>query len=207
MHVSSAYFFIFYHISVGITIGQNQKSRRKTLSGIQKPIPSPMVAGQNCDRHPNLETNFLSGMLLYARTTAEAEQFISVKMGGNRIDMRSLNLASMLDGIAFACFGPSLKKLIRITPCTNHQPAQGHRLTSSSHLFYIASLLSSIFLFCGRLCYTCIGVQAVGDLRCPSQSWVAGFAYGSEGYLQRGAPRPEIHPWVSTDEWAWRHPA
>ena len=64
------------------------------------------------------KTGNVSGMLLYARTTEEAEPFLSVKMGGNQIDVRSLDLnrsfkeiASTLDEIAFACFGPSLKKI------------------------------------------------------------------------------------------------
>ena len=61
-----------------------------------------MVTELNSDTHPNLETNFISGMLLYERTTEEAEPFLSVKMGGNQI--------------AFDCFGPSLKKSIKIAP-------------------------------------------------------------------------------------------
>ena len=61
-----------------------------------------MVTELNSDTHPNLETNFISGMLLYAKTTEEAEPFLSVKMGGNQI--------------AFDCFGPSLKKSIKIAP-------------------------------------------------------------------------------------------
>ena len=64
------------------------------------------------------KTGNVSGMLLYAKTTEEAEPFLSVKMGGNQIDVRSLDLnrsfkeiASTLDEIAFGCFGPSLKKI------------------------------------------------------------------------------------------------
>ena len=60
----------------------------------------------------------VSGMLLYARTTEETEPFLSVKMGGNQIDVRSLDLnrsfyeiASALDEIAFGCFGPSIKRI------------------------------------------------------------------------------------------------
>lgn len=60
----------------------------------------------------------VSGMLLYARTTEETEPFLSVKMGGNQIDVRSLDLnrsfneiASALDEIAFGCFGSSIKRI------------------------------------------------------------------------------------------------
>ncbi len=64
------------------------------------------------------KTGSVSGMPLYARTTEKAEPFLSVKMGGNQIDARSLDLnrsfkeiASALDEIAFDCFGLSLKRI------------------------------------------------------------------------------------------------
>lgn len=60
----------------------------------------------------------VSGLLLYARTTEETEPFLSVVMGGNRIDVRSLDLnrpfqaiSAALDAIAYACFGGQLRRI------------------------------------------------------------------------------------------------
>ncbi len=60
----------------------------------------------------------VSGLLLYARTTKEAEPLMSVMMGKNRIETKSLNLnqtfseiAKTLDDIAWDCFGKSIQKV------------------------------------------------------------------------------------------------
>ena len=63
-------------------------------------------------------TGKVSGLLLYARTTEETEPFMSVIMGGNKIEVRSLDLnrsfneiSLSLDSIAYACFGNELCKV------------------------------------------------------------------------------------------------
>ena len=60
----------------------------------------------------------VSGLLLYARTTEEAEPFLSVAMGGNMIEVRSLDLnrsfpeiASALDNIVVKSFGDSIRRV------------------------------------------------------------------------------------------------
>lgn len=64
------------------------------------------------------QTGNVSGMLLYARTTEETEPWLSVSIGGNQIDVRSLDLnrpfveiAGSLDKIAYECFGETLKRI------------------------------------------------------------------------------------------------
>ena len=59
----------------------------------------------------------VSGLLLYARTTEETEPFLSVTMGGNLIEVRSLDLnrsfkdiSVALDYIAVSHFGADLQK-------------------------------------------------------------------------------------------------
>ena len=59
----------------------------------------------------------VSGLLLYARTTEETEPFLSVTMGGNLIEVRSLDLnrsfkdiSAALDYIAVSHFGEDLQK-------------------------------------------------------------------------------------------------
>ena len=60
----------------------------------------------------------VSGLLLYARTTEETEPFLSVTMGGNRIEVRSLDLnrsfrdiSAALDFIVVSCLGGNLQKI------------------------------------------------------------------------------------------------
>ncbi len=60
----------------------------------------------------------VSGLLLYARTTEETEPFLSVNMGGNLIEVRSLDLnrsfrdiSAALDSIAVSYFGEELRKI------------------------------------------------------------------------------------------------
>ena len=60
----------------------------------------------------------VSGLLLYARTTEETEPFLSVTMGGNLIEVRSLDLNSSfreisasLDAVAKSHFGEALQKI------------------------------------------------------------------------------------------------
>jgi len=60
----------------------------------------------------------VSGLLLYARTTEETEPFLSVTMGGNLIEVRSLDLnqsfreiSAALDSIAISQFGENLRRI------------------------------------------------------------------------------------------------
>ena len=60
----------------------------------------------------------VSGLLLYARTTEETEPFLSVTMGGNLIEVRSLDLnrsfrdiSTTLDSIVASNFGEKLRKI------------------------------------------------------------------------------------------------
>ena len=60
----------------------------------------------------------VSGLLLYAKTTEETEPFLSVVMGGNKIEVRTLDLnrsfheiARTLDGIAVSVFGDKLHRI------------------------------------------------------------------------------------------------
>ena len=60
----------------------------------------------------------VSGLLLYAKTREETEPFLSAVMGGNKIDVRSLDLnrpfsaiAAVLDAIAYACFGRTVRRI------------------------------------------------------------------------------------------------
>ena len=60
----------------------------------------------------------VSGLLLYARTTEETEPFLSVIMGGNLIEVRSLDLnrsfrdiSTALDSIAASHFGEGIRKI------------------------------------------------------------------------------------------------
>ena len=62
-------------------------------------------------------TGKVSGLLLYARTTEETEPFLSVTMGGNQIEVRSLDLnrsfkdiSAALDYIVVSRFGEDLRK-------------------------------------------------------------------------------------------------
>ena len=59
----------------------------------------------------------VSGLLLYAKTTEETEPFLSVSMGGNPIEVRTLDLnrsfrdiSEILDYIVVSNFGENLQK-------------------------------------------------------------------------------------------------